>query len=151
AAIDVDSKNFSQQCRAVLPVAEWITAAAAVSGADVQVAIRPKLQQPAVVIRLSRMGYAEHHRSRGRVCNVRVSRDLISRDRQRSGEVGVENEEPTVCRIRGMKRHAEQASLTRTGGDASEIEKGSAQQRVVSDDADCAVLLYGKDPRQIAR
>jgi hypothetical protein len=126
--VDVDAQHLPEQRRGVLRIAELIVAATAIAEADVEEAVGPEGEMPAVVVRRGLVddrlaaGPPQIETRRGTDRHGGCGRALEARDHGIAVGVGeVDEEVPGRLSIRG-EGHAQQALLTVIGDDAREVE-----------------------------
>jgi hypothetical protein len=154
AAVDVDAQELAEQGVDVLPVLEGIAAAAAVAGADVQIAVRPELEIAAVVIGLARVRDRQQDETAGAVRDVGIGGDVVPGDLD--GAVAlprVVDEEEAVGRVVRMEGQPQEPALATAAGagraDGGGVEEGGGQDLGAVPDPDLAGLLHDEQPSRL--
>src|SRR5207247_1431098 len=121
---------------------------AAVADAGVEVAVRPELHLPAVVVRELGVGDSEEDGGAGRIADVGVRRgDGVARDGDVAARRGVVDEEEAVRRVVRMEGQAEEPALAAAGDEVADVEEGRGQDARAVPDRDGAALLDDEEPR----
>jgi hypothetical protein len=137
---DVDPKQLPEERRDVLCPVAGIAGAPAVAHPDVQEAVRPEREVPAVVVRVRLVDGQEAHTAPRRH-PVRVRPDRVAVDARVAGAVGEVDVDVGLRREVRMERETEQASFA-TGRDrAREVEERRRQPLAAGDDPHATGLL----------
>jgi len=127
------------------------SAAAAITRAQVEIAIRAKLQLAAVVVGVGRMADDDHRLRAGRIGNVRVGRHRVTYNLQVARCIGVVNVEIAVAGVVGMEGDAEQALFIAVADERRNVQERRRQQAAVLVDANAPPLLDDEEAAAITR
>ena len=148
AGKDIDPKNLAEQGSAVLPVAQGVAAAAAVTAADVKMAVGSEGKLPAVVIGkglddVQQLLAGEGIGAVGIGAQAETGDDGIAD----TGPVGVVDVEGAARGESGRKGKPQEPLFAAGRGDeARDVEKGSGEDGAVADDSDTPFLLDHEEP-----
>ena len=146
--VDVEAEHLAEERRVALAVPVRIAGGAAVTEADVQLAVRPEDDVAAVVVRVGLFDEQQLALGRGIgvIGIVGACRELDdARVALRIGEVHVDASR--VCEV-GVEREAEEPLLRPPGDATAEVEKRRRRglQPPVDDDAHESLLLDDEQP-----
>ena len=146
SAVYIQPQDATQQRAWILPVAFRITLAAAVTHADVQIAIRAKGDHAAVMVG-KWLGNGQQNLLTGGVSHVGIAADAVAGDVGVAVHVCVVDEEKAVFLVVGMKGQPQQPLLVAVGANrVLNIQKWCGQQFSILDDANGAGLLQNEEP-----
>ncbi len=152
----IDAQELSEQDVQVLRVRRRIVGAAAVAGADVQVAVRPELELAAVVVVLGVRDLENDTLRRLGDVGVRGSPvlgdDQVTEPSLSGHRVGgVVDVEASARRVVRSEGHREQAALIIAGPHrAADVEERRRELAAGLDDHDAAALLDDEDPLAVS-
>jgi hypothetical protein len=121
-ARDVEPEDRCQERVGVLAVAVGVAARAAISKPDVEVAVRPEREMPAVVVRV-RLVDREDHLGRPGIRPLRIVADPVARHDRVAANVRVVDVEAAVVGVVGFERESQEALLAAGHDPVAHIEE----------------------------
>ncbi|MNK94488.1 hypothetical protein D3C87_1146900 [compost metagenome] len=139
AGVDVQAQQLAQQYIRVLRIAWRVARAAAIARARIQIAVRPKAEQAAIVVAEHGVGNRQDGQRGQGIGHVGVAgRHLPALDDDITGQVGVIQEEIAIAGVLRMEGHRQQTPLAAGGGQGADVEVGRSQQIAILYHADAA-------------
>ena len=148
-----DPQHLAEQDVRVLAIVVRVALAAAVTNADVEIAVRPELELSAVVVALAVMVDREHGPGAGYVGPVRIPACApVLDDLNVVRAVGVVDVEPAAGLVVRRERHREQSLLAAGGVDlARDVEERTSLAPAANEDDDSPASLDDEQPTGVAR